>query len=70
MINNVVPGSPADGKLEAGDLVLGINNTRVSRMEDFVRYLEASATVQPTTVHVIRGGTALRIELPILLASD
>ncbi|RYD49054.1 MAG: PDZ domain-containing protein, partial [Verrucomicrobiaceae bacterium] len=50
--------------LTPGDLVIAVNNSRISSASEFFLYLAASAAVQDTTLHVIRDGLVIRVNLP------
>ncbi len=63
VITHVLPNSPAASKIQPGDLILGVNNTRISQADDFISHLAASATVQQTTLHLVRNGSQIRIDL-------
>lgn len=56
--------------LKSGDLVIGVNNSRVGGAEDFALYLAASAGTDETVLHVVRDGQILRITVPILTAEN
>ncbi len=64
----VVTGLTAKGLaapvLQAGDLIMAVNNSRISGANDFFLNLAASAAYQDTTLHVARGGKILRVTLP------
>jgi len=69
VITGVTSDSAAAEKVLPGDLVLGVNNTRVSRAKEFVDHLAASTPIQTTTLHLVRSGNQLRIDLPAVPAS-
>jgi serine protease Do len=56
-------GAAAD-KLGPGDLIVAVNNSRISSASEFYLYLAASAAVQDTTLHVLRDGIVIRVNLP------
>ena len=56
----------AAGLVQAGDLILAVNNARISGANEFFLQLAASAAVQETTLQLIRDGQALRVTLPVL----
>jgi serine protease Do len=64
VVTQVVPGALADGVLEPVDLVLAVNHAVVDRAADFYKNLAASATVQSTSLHILRGGRRMRVNLP------
>jgi serine protease Do len=47
VVERVVPGGPADGKLERGDLIVEVNRTPVSRAADVVKQVAASPAGRP-----------------------
>jgi len=62
----VSPAGLATGEVEPGDLIIAVNNSRVSSASEFLNELAASAEVQDTSLHLIRSGQVLRITLPAL----
>ncbi|MEX1115661.1 MAG: trypsin-like peptidase domain-containing protein [Akkermansiaceae bacterium] len=52
--------------MKQGDLILAVNNSRIGSATEFFLNLAASAAVQDTTLHLIREGKALRVNLPAL----
>ena len=66
----VVTGVAATGHaaalIQAGDLILAVNNARVGSANEFFLHLAASAAVQDTRLQLIRDGQALLVTLPAL----
>jgi serine protease Do len=66
----VVTGISATGiaadHLQAGDLIVAVNNSRVTGASEFFLHLAASAAVQDTTLIIVRDGQSTRISLPSL----
>lgn len=56
-------GSAAD-ILQPGDLIVGLNNYRISNSNEFYLHLVASAAVRSTSLSIMRFGKPLRIDLP------
>ncbi len=56
----------AAGKIQPGDLIIAVNNARISGASEFFLHLASSAAVQDTTVLLIREGKSLRVILPAL----
>lgn len=54
------------GLLQAGDLIIGVNNSRVGGVSEFELYLAASASLQETILHLVRDGQILRVTLPVI----
>jgi S1-C subfamily serine protease len=53
-------------RIAPGDLIVGVNESRISDSIQFYQYLSASAAVQATSLHLFRGGQALKVDLPVL----
>jgi S1-C subfamily serine protease len=60
----VVSGSPADrAGLRPEDLILSVNGTQITRVEDLQRLLVADMIGERVTVHLLRAGRRLDLEL-------
>ena len=60
----VVTGSPADrAGLRPEDLILSVNGTQITRVEDLQRLLVADMIDERVTVHLLRAGRRLDLEL-------
>ena len=66
VVANVRAGSLASGRLEAGDLIVGVNQTRVTNTPEFYLYLSSTAAVQAASVQFFRDGIYMRTDLPVL----
>ncbi len=53
-------------QLRPGDLIVGVNESRISNSTEFYLYLSASAAVQVTTLHLFRDGKLMQVNLPVL----
>ena len=62
----VSPDGLAANLVLPGDLILGVNETRVSNATEFYQYLSASAAVQATSLYLLRQGTEWKVNLPVL----
>lgn len=67
VVTSLVEGGAAVGILKPGDLILGINGTRISGAADFFLNLGNSAATQETTVFLFRGGQTTNVTLPAML---
>ena len=56
----------AAGVVQAGDLILAVNQVRVGDASEFFLRLAASVAVQDTTLQLIRDGKSLQVTLPTL----
>lgn len=66
VVTAVAPDGLADGGLAPGDLVMMVNDARVGSAREFFLHLAASAAVQDTSLHVLRGNQLLRVNLPAI----
>lgn len=64
LVVNVTPEGLAAGILQPGDLILTINNSRITGANEFYLDLATSAAVQATSLGIIRAGSPLRLNLP------
>ena len=65
-VTAVAENGLAASQVRVGDLILGVNNSRVSSASEFFLHLAASAAVQDTSLQVFREGQVLRLNLPAL----
>jgi len=66
VVTGVAATGYAAGQIQAGDLILSVNNTRVGSANEFFMRLAASIAVQDTRLQLIRDGQALLVTLPVL----
>ncbi|MDP3851148.1 MAG: trypsin-like peptidase domain-containing protein [Luteolibacter sp.] len=66
----VITGLAATGLaanlLQAGDLIVAVNNSRINGASEFFLHLAASAAVQDTALLILREGKTLRVIVPAL----
>ena len=62
----VSPDGLAANRVLPGDLILGVNESRVTNATEFYQYLSASAAVQATSLYILRRGTEVKVNLPVL----
>ena len=65
-VTAVAENSLAAAQLKAGDLILAVNNLRISGASEFFQQLAASAAVQDTRLQIFREGQVLLLNLPAL----
>ena len=63
---SVSPEGLAGNRVLPGDLIVAVNESRISSATDFYLYLSASAAVQATTLHLFREGQPMAVNLPVL----
>ncbi len=64
VVTGIAENSLGEQRLVEGDLVIAVNNTRISGANDFYLHLAESATSQNTSLRVARNGRMLQIDLP------
>jgi serine protease Do len=62
----ITPNSLASGIIEAGDLIIALNNVQITNSNEFYSQLAVSVPLQETIIHLIRNGKPLRMTLPKL----
>jgi PDZ domain-containing protein len=62
-VYRVLPDSPADGQLEAGDELLTINGTRVATIEEAGEAVDATPADEPAELEVRRDGKRLTFSI-------
>lgn len=62
----ITPNSLASGLISTGDLIIALNNSQITNIDDFYLQLAASVPTQQTVIHLIREGQPLRVVLPKL----
>lgn len=63
LIEQVVPGRPAAGKLHATDVIVGVDGRRVRTPNDLVRAIARAGRGRPVALDVRRGRERLRLSL-------
>ena len=66
LVSGVADHGLAAGQVQAGDLVIAVNNSRINNANEFSLHLAASAAVQDTSLHIVRDGQIVRVNLPAL----
>lgn len=66
VVTQVASGSLADGRVQAGDLILAVNQSQITDSSEFFLHLAASAVVQATSLQILRDGRQIRVKLPPL----
>jgi len=64
LVTRILDQGKAMGILLPGDLILSLNNSRISGSNEFYLHLVASAAIQSTSLAVLREGMPLRLNLP------
>ena len=66
MVAQIGHNSLADGLVRPGDVVVAVNQSAISTSNEFYTHLAAAATVQATSLQIIRGGRTMLVNLPAL----
>jgi serine protease Do len=64
VVTGLAENALAADKVRRGDLIVAVNNARISGAAEFFLHLSASAAVQDTTLVVYRDGKSMRVTLP------
>ncbi len=64
VVTGLTENALAADKMRPGDLIIAVNNARISGASEFFLHLSASAAVQDTTLVVYRDGKSARVTLP------
>jgi S1-C subfamily serine protease len=60
----IQPGSPAAaGRLEPGDVIVGVDRETVTGVDDIARVLDGTKIDERVTVHVLRDGRLVTFEI-------
>jgi serine protease Do len=66
VVTGLTENALAQGKVGPGDLIVSVNNSRISGAREFFLHLASSAAVQDTGLLLIRNGKSMRVTLPAL----
>jgi serine protease Do len=66
VVTGVAEAGLAATRVNSGDLIVGVNNARISGASEFFLHLAASAAVQNTGLHLVREGKILTVNLPAI----
>ncbi|NJM36957.1 MAG: PDZ domain-containing protein [Akkermansiaceae bacterium] len=66
VVIGIAEQSIAQQKLAVGDLIVSVNNSRISGANDFYLYLAESAAAGNTNLRLIRGGQMVDVDLPVI----
>lgn len=66
VVTRISSAGLANGIVQPGDLIIAVNNARVSGASEFFLNLSASVAVQDTALLLIRNGKSQRVTLPAL----
>ncbi len=66
VVTALVANGLAAKQLQPGDLIVAVNNARITGAREFYLHLASSAAMQETALFVVREGKSLRVILPAL----
>ncbi len=66
VVTGIGPNTLAADQIQAGDLIVAVNNIKISGAREFFLHLSASAAVQDTALVLVRQGRNFRVTLPPL----
>jgi len=65
IVSQLLPTGEAKDLLLPGDIIIALNNSPISDSNEFYLQLAASAAVQITSLHLMRDGKPMRVNIPI-----
>ena len=66
VVTGLAENALATNQVRTGDLIIAVNNARITGASEFFLHLASSAAVQDTNLVVIREGKSIRVTLPAL----
>ncbi len=66
VVTGLADNALATSHVRTGDLIVAVNNSRISGAREFFLHLASSAAVQDTSLLIIREGKSVRVILPAL----
>lgn len=67
---SVVEGMPAEGKLETGDRIIGIDGKKIEEAPDLINYIETKRTQEVINIEFVRGEKVLHTDITLKEFSD
>ncbi|HXV36356.1 MAG TPA: trypsin-like peptidase domain-containing protein [Myxococcota bacterium] len=64
VVSEVIPGDTADGKLEIGDIVVGVNGVALTSFSPLEAILD-DRVGEPVVTQIERAGTPMSVEIPV-----
>lgn len=64
-VGGVIKGTPADGVLQKGDVILAINGESTKTMEEFITIMNKTKPRETITLRVLRDGQELNLQLTL-----
>ncbi|MDI3476188.1 MAG: hypothetical protein PWQ95_1916 [Thermococcaceae archaeon] len=64
-VGGIIPGSPADGVLHKGDVIIGIDGKEVKTMDEFIEAMNSTKPGQTLVLSLLRGGEKIEAELTL-----
>lgn len=64
LVTRILVTGKAHGILEPGDLIMSLNNSRISSANEFYHHLIASAASESISIDILRAGISLKLSLP------
>ncbi|ASJ15923.1 metalloprotease [Thermococcus chitonophagus] len=64
-VNGVIKGSPADGVLQPGDVIIGINGQNFTTIEEFIKIMNTTRPNQTITMTIVRDGEIKTVKITL-----
>ena len=69
-VGGLADGSPAEGKLQAGDVLTRVNGTAITSIDELRAAVTANGTSQPAVVDATRGGAPIEASIVPIESGD
>ena len=66
LVTQLAPNALAGDLVKPGDLVVAVNQSQITNVNEFYLHLAASAAAQATSLQILRNGRLIRVNLPAL----
>jgi len=70
LVSGVAPGAPADGKLQAGDIIVAVDGHQVKTLEDVTTRITAHDPGEQVSIEVKRGGQDRTLDISTVADED
>ena len=65
LVRGTLPGYPADSVLEPNDVIIKINNTSISTLDDLIKFMKTTKPGDNITVTIVRKGETVKLFLTL-----
>jgi PDZ domain-containing protein len=65
-VDSILPGSHANGLLQSGDIIVGLNGTPIRTTDDLIAGIKAQPSLALAHLMVKRGGAQISLDIPLM----